>query len=29
VGAVEKFTKNGGGGIRARRIGSVIHQGKE
>jgi hypothetical protein len=29
VGAVEKFTKNGGASIQARRIGSVIHQGKE
>ena len=29
VGAVEKFTRNGGASIQARRIGSGIHQGKE
>jgi hypothetical protein len=29
VGAVEKFTRNGGASIQARRIGSVRHQGKE
>ena len=29
VGAVEKFTRNGGTSIQARRIGSGIHQGKE
>ena len=29
VGVVEKFTRNGGASIQARRIGSGIHQGKE
>jgi hypothetical protein len=29
VGAVEKFTRNGGTSIQARRVGSGIHQGKE
>ena len=28
VGAVEKFTRNGGASIRARRIGSVLKEGK-